>query len=122
MAEAVQEATETEAEAETFVVQFTIPKCGSHVFSVDLSQAPRANYAATLIKGLQALCGTGLTKVLTKGLEGQELEEARLAAIRVVEENVEKFMTTELSVRGIKRSKTTGKEKTRAKQKAIRIV
>ena len=122
MAEALDQEMEAEASDQTFIVEFTIPKAGSHVFKVDLQKMLRSNYGATIVKGLQELCKRGLNDVKTKDLDDEELAEKREEAIRIIDANIEQLYTTELTVRGIKRSKVTGKEKTRAKQKAVRIV
>jgi hypothetical protein len=122
-------ATTQTAEAEQEVVyqiSVPIPKA-SRSWDVDYSKLPRHIYEAALRKGLADLMGRGLSKIAVKDedgekLEGEALEKANQAASSMVEKNLEAMYSGEMSVRGGTKRKITGAIKTRAKQKALRIV
>jgi|SRR5215472_6388344 len=120
--------TETVEQTEevTFRLEVTIPKTGRS-FSLDLEKLPKHIYAAIILKGATDLMSRGLTKIGTKDsdgekLAGEELEAAQEAATEMVERNLEAMYSGEMSVRGGGRKKIAGAVKTRAMQKAKRIV
>jgi len=119
------EQNETE-ESVTFQIEVTIPKAGRGFF-VDLEKLPKHIYAAIISKGCTDLMSRGLTKIGTKDEDGEKLtgdalEAAQEAATEVVERNLEAMYSGEMSVRGGGARKVKGAVKTRAMQKAKRIV
>jgi len=64
-----------------------VTKAGKSL-EVDLQELPDEAYQFVLQKGLEALLNARMSKVLTKGLEGEKLAEAQAAALKIAEENL----------------------------------
>lgn len=56
-------------------------------------------YAAILAEGLKAFLNKNMSKILTKDLEGEALDEARAAAMEKAQENFAKLMRGEVKTR-----------------------
>lgn len=84
-------------------IQLWCPKAGRY-FEIDPSQIPIEVYTEALQKGLESFMNRGMTKILTAGLEGKELNDAREQAAEVAEANVEKMLKGEVRLRGSTRS------------------
>ena len=65
-----------------------ITKAGS-ALSVDTDALPEEAFRAVVEAGLKALLNLGMSKILTKGLEGDQLSAAQAAALAKATENLE---------------------------------
>ena len=106
----------------TTVLQVWIPKAGKFM-SVDFGKLPKEVYVEALTKGLQSIATRGMSKIVVKGLEGEELEDSQEAAYEVAQKNLADMYDGNIRLMTVKRTKEKkGKVKTRAMQKARNIV
>ena len=115
------------AEAPTTVIKVWIPKANAYL-DVDISEekTPKECYMEALVKGFQAILTRGMSGpngVSTKGLEGEELEEAQARAYEIAQQNLESMYAGEIRLTSVKRVKEKkGKVKTKAMQNARVII
>ncbi len=81
-----------------------ITKAGSSL-SIDTDALPEEAFRAVVEAGLKALLNLGMSKILTKGLEGDKLSEARAAALAKATENLDN-----LKAGKVKRGRATAKD------------
>lgn len=101
---------------EVFMTILNIPitKAGRKI-EIETDALPEAMYAMALEEGLKAILNRGMTKIVTKDLEGDDLTAAKEAAYLKAEENKAKLMAGDVK-RGRASSATTkdGKKVDRA--------
>ena len=81
-----------------------ITKAGA-ALSVDTDALPEEAFRAVVEAGLKALLNLGMSKILTKGLEGDKLSEAQAAALAKATENLDN-----LKAGKVKRGRSTAKD------------
>lgn len=81
-----------------------ITKAGS-ALSVDTDALPEEAFRAVVEAGLKALLNLGMSKILTKGLEGDKLSEAQAAALAKATENLDN-----LKAGKVKKGRATAKD------------
>ena len=81
-----------------------ITKAGSSL-SIDTDALPEESFRAVVEAGLKALLNLGMSKILTKGLEGDKLSEAQAAALAKATENLDN-----LKAGKVKRGRATAKD------------
>lgn len=81
-----------------------ITKAGSSL-SIDTDALPEESFRAVVEAGLKALLNLGMSKILTKGLEGDKLVEAQAAALAKATENLDN-----LKAGKVKRGRSTAKD------------
>ena len=81
-----------------------ITKAGSSL-SIDTDSLPEESFRAVVEAGLKALLNLGMSKILTKGLEGDKLSEAQAAALAKATENLDN-----LKAGKVKRGRATAKD------------
>ena len=81
-----------------------ITKAGSSL-SIDTDALPEESFRAVVEAGLKALLNLGMSKILTKGLEGDKLVEAQAAALAKATENLDN-----LKAGKVKRGRATAKD------------
>lgn len=73
------------------ILNIPITKAGNKPIAIDTeTDLPDAMYELALREGLKVLLNARMTKITTKGLEGDDLLEAQSAAMKVAEANAEK--------------------------------
>lgn len=86
------------------ILNVPITKAGA-ALSVDTDALPEESYKAVFEAGLKALLNLGMSKILTKGLEGDKLSEAQAAALAKATENLDN-----LKAGKVKKGRTTAKD------------
>ena len=81
-----------------------ITKAGSSL-SIDTDALPEESFRAVVEAGLKALLNLGMSKILTKGLEGDQLSAAQAAALAKATENLDN-----LKAGKVKRGRATAKD------------
>ena len=81
-----------------------ITKAGSSL-SIDTDALPEESFRAVVEAGLKALLNLGMSKILTKGLEGDQLSAAQAAALAKATENLENLKSGK-----VKRGRSTAKD------------
>ena len=81
-----------------------ITKAGSSL-SIDTDSLPEESFRAVVEAGLKALLNLGMSKILTKGLEGDQLSAAQAAALAKATENLDN-----LKAGKVKRGRATAKD------------
>ena len=81
-----------------------ITKAGSSL-SIDTDSLPEESFRAVVEASLKALLNLGMSKILTKGLEGDKLSEAQAAALAKATENLDN-----LKAGKVKRGRATAKD------------
>lgn len=81
-----------------------VTKAGS-ALSVDTDALPEEAFRAVVEAGLKALLNLGMSKILTKGLEGDKLSEAQAAALAKATENLDN-----LKAGKVKKGRATAKD------------
>lgn len=76
------------ADEESVGTILKIPVKGGGMVEINTRELPNNVYAAALALGLKDLANRGMTKITTKGLEGDELAKAKAAAQAKAEKNV----------------------------------
>lgn len=84
---------------------------------------PDAVYQAALAEGLKAFINRRMSKISVVGLEGKALEEAKAAAMKVAQENLENMRQGKIkTVGGAKGDKVSGAVMTEARRMARNII
>jgi hypothetical protein len=81
-----------------------ITKAGSSL-SIDTDALPEESFRAVVEAGLKALLNLGMSKILTKGLEGDQLSAAQAAALAKATENLDN-----LKAGKVKKGRATAKD------------
>ena len=81
-----------------------ITKAGSSL-SIDTDALPEESFRAVVEAGLKALLNLGMSKILTKGLEGDQLSAAQAAALAKATENLENLKSGK-----VKKGRSTAKD------------
>jgi len=71
------------------ILKIPVTKAGNRLIEVDPGQLSDEIYAIALVEGLKPLINKGMSKILTKNLDGDELEAAKSAAYAIAEKNLE---------------------------------
>lgn len=96
---------------------------GKSTVSVDLAAIPEEVYKAALIEGLKSFINKGMSKIMTKGLEGEKLAEAQAAAMKKANENLAAINDGSIKLPGRKaKSKVSGAVMTEARRLARNLV
>lgn len=102
------------------LIKVPVPK-GAGFIEVDTKvDVPDAMYTEALLQGLKVMLNKGMTKILTKGLEGDDLTKAQVAAMQVATANFEKLKAGTLST-GRAKSVGDGKVSRELKTEAMRL-
>lgn len=86
------------------ILNVPITKAGA-ALSVDTDALPEEAFRAVVEAGLKALLNLGMSKILTKGLEGDKLSEAQAAALAKATENLDN-----LKAGKVKKGRATAKD------------
>lgn len=100
--------TETAPETVSNILTIPVSKGGGTV-TIDPDSIPGHIWSAIIAEGLKAYVNKGMTKITTKGLEGEDLAKAQAAAMAKAKDNVEAILDGTMKVAG---RKATGKSKT----------
>lgn len=96
---------------------------GGGFVEIDTATIPQEVYEAALAEGLKAFVNKGMSKIMTKGLEGQKLAEAQAAAMKKGQENAEAIKNGTIKLPGRKaKGKTPGKVMTEAMRLARNLI
>lgn len=96
---------------------------GGQSIKVDLSTFTDDVYKFIVAEGLKVLANKGMSKILTKGLEGKALEDAQAAAMTVATKNLDKLAKGEIKVaKSASAAKVSGKIMTAAVRLARDVV
>lgn len=77
-------------------------------------------FAEVIYRGLSDVLNSGMSKITTKDLEGEELEKAQAAAFAKAEENLKALLAGEIKAKGSRGRKAT-KVPTEIKTEALRL-
>lgn len=103
-------------------VQVPVTKSKGSV-SIDTDKIPGDVWDAVIIEGLKAFVNKGMSKITTKGLEGEELQKAQAAAQAKAEENAKAILDGTIKLPGRKaKSKAKGEVMTEARRLARNII
>lgn len=87
--------------------------------SIDTAKIPQDVWDAIVAEGLKVYVNGGMSKINTKGLEGEELSTAQAAAQAKAEENAQAILDGTIKLKGRKaKGKTSGAVMTEAKRLA----
>ena len=103
-------------------LQVPVTKGGASVV-IDTDKLPQEVYEAALAEGLKSLVNKGMSKIMTKGLEGQKLAEAQAAAMTKAQQNADAMHAGTVKLPGRKaKGKTPGKVMTEAMRLARNLI
>lgn len=104
------------------IVQVPITKSGG-LIELDTDKIPTEVYEAALLEGLKSLANKGMSKITTKGLEGDDLAKAKAAAQTKGEANRDAIMDGSIKLPGRKaKSKVPGEVMTEARRLAKNLI
>ncbi len=99
-------------------VQVPVTKSKGSI-TIDPEKIPAEVWDAIVIEGLKAFVNKGMSKILLKGLEGEELSKAQAAAQAKAEENAKAILDGSIKLPGRKaKSKASGAVMTEARRLA----
>ncbi len=119
------------AEAETSdTIRVPITKAGKAAFiEVNLNDPsnggdlPADVLREVYLQGLKVLLNRGQSKIVLKGLEGQKLEEAQAAAMKIATDNLERVRSSTIKITGVKAAgKTSGEVMAEARRLARNMI
>lgn len=105
------------------LMQIVVTK-GKGTVDIDTDKLPDEVYQAALAEGLKAFVNKGMSKIMTKGLEGTELESAQQAAMTKAQENASACLdgTIKLPGRKAKAKGASGAVMTEARRLARNLI
>lgn len=107
------------------ILKIAVTKGGKDaVVELDTDNLPEHIYAGALAEGLKSFINKGMAKILTKGLEGSELDSAQAAASKKASENLAALLDGTFKLPGTKKAKSgvSGAVMTEAKRIARNMV
>lgn len=78
------------------ILQVQITKAGNRLLEVDTDKIPDDIYTDLFIEGVKPALNKRMSKILTKGLEGDALVEAQNAAYAIAQENLDSIYSGKL--------------------------
>lgn len=78
------------------ILNIPVTKAGNQTIAVDTDSIPEDMYQLAMEEGLKVLLNKRMSKITTKGLEGDELTKAKDAALKVANENFEMLKASKL--------------------------
>lgn len=89
------------------ILKIVVTKGGKDAFlEFETSDVPDHVYQAALAEGFKAFINKGMAKILTKGLEGSELDSAQAAASKKASENLAALLDGTFKLPGTKKAKS----------------
>ena len=105
------------------VLKIPVTKAGNQILEVDSDSIPDTMFKLALAEGLKVLLNKGMSKIATKGLEGDELDKAKAAAMEIAAKNLDKLNKGEIKVgRTAGATKIAGVVMTEARRLAKEVV
>lgn len=96
---------------------------GGATVVIDTDKLPQEVYEAALAEGLKSFVNKGMSKIMTKGLEGEKLAEAQAAAMQKAQANADAMHAGTIKLPGKKaKGKIAGKVKTEAMRLARNLI
>lgn len=97
---------------------------GKADIEIDTSTIPDDVYQEIVLQGLKVILNRGMSKITTTGLSGQQLEDAKAAAMAKASENVQAVKDSKIKFAGKSKtaSKASGAEMTEARRIARNLV
>lgn len=104
------------------IVQVPVTKAKTTI-DIDVEAIPQNIWDAIVAEGLKAFVNKGMSKIMTKGLEGDDLSKAQEAALKKGQENVAAILDGSMKIPGQKKVKgASGKVMTEARRLARNII
>lgn len=108
-----------DAPAKSNIVDVLISKA-KRTIGVDTQALSDEMFTEALYRGLCDILNSGMSKITTAKLEGEQLEKAKAAAFEKAEENLKALLASEIKPKG-SRGKKTSKVPTEIKTEALRL-
>lgn len=99
--------SDTEAATDAAKVMEIMITKAKKVLAVSMSNIPDDMFEEIVYRGLSDVLNSGMSKILTKDLEGEELEKAKTAAFEKAEENLKELMASKVKHKGARATKAT---------------
>ncbi len=102
------------------IVEVMITKA-KKALGIDTSQLSDEMFAEVIYRGLSDICNSGMSKITTKDLEGEELAKAQVAAFAKAEDNLKTLMDGKVKHKGQRGGASKSKHSREVTTEAMRL-